>query len=307
MAARFETDTKANEGELAITLALPQALTAASALLVCVPGGGANRHYFDMRDGEDDRFSFARALTAHGHVVAMIDPPGTGESPPPIDPIELTVAAQLPYLARAIERLRISAPEGVDLSGLPVIGVGHSAGAMVAGALQAHHRCCEAMILLCFGTMGLPQFLKQDWLEAVDRDREDAYRRIPEFARARFGEAYFESTPNIRKGAPARALAPALGPSLAPLALQALTPGNVAAELALLDLPVFSAVGEHDIVGRPQLLPAAYERCPDFTQIVVKAAGHHVFLVDEAPALFGRIAHWLERLADSKKDDGRKS
>jgi pimeloyl-ACP methyl ester carboxylesterase len=276
---------------LAVDLMLPQKACPAPKLLVCLPGGGVNRCYFDMRDGDDDRFSFARAMTAAGHVVAMIDPPGAGDSDTIEDPFQLTVATQMPLLARAVEEVRRQ-----GFGKLPAIGVGHSAGGMLTGALQAHSRCFDAVALLCFGAGGLPQHLPGKWLDAAAANRDAAYEAIPDFARAHYRRPTFETQFREGDSAASRALQAVRTPTLAAVSLQVMTPANIARELAEIEVPVFTALGERDMLGPPSLLGQAYAACPDFTQVVVAGAGHHIFLVDNAQQLFARFTSWLESI-----------
>jgi pimeloyl-ACP methyl ester carboxylesterase len=276
---------------LAIDIVIPDLLAMHPKLLLCLPGGGVNRHYFDMHDGQDNRFSFTQAMVGAGHVVAMVDPPGVGDSMTIEDPFDLTVTAQLPLLDHAIGIIR------QELVGvLPAVGVGHSAGAMLTAALQAGHRCYDALALFCFGPAGLPQHLPQEWLSAVAADRTAAYEAIPDFAKAHFKRASFETRGRDSNGAAGRALLAVRSPTLAAIAMQAMTPGNVAAELAAIDVPVFTALGERDMLGPPHLLGQAFESCSDFTQIVVAGAGHNVFLSAKSQELFGRFAKWLDTL-----------
>jgi pimeloyl-ACP methyl ester carboxylesterase len=278
---------------LAADLYVPNLPTADAKLLVCLPGGSVNRHYYDLGDGEDRCFSFARALCAAGHFVVAIDPPGVGESGRIKDGYRLTVEAQLPLLNAAVAEIRSLAIDGFNLSALPVVGVGHSAGAMLTAALQARFRPYCAVALLCFGTGGLPQYLRPEYLAALN-DPVEARANIADHARAMFPQAYSWNPERPASGPAARALRAVLAPKIAPVALQAMTPGNIAPELAVIDVPVFTAVGERDMLGPPHLLPSAYVACTDFSQIIVEGAGHHIFVVPAAKALFGRIAAWLD-------------
>jgi pimeloyl-ACP methyl ester carboxylesterase len=279
---------------IAVDLFVPDRLAAGAKLLICLPGGGITRRYYDLQNGEDQSFSFAHALCAAGHVVALVDPPGVGDSDRIDDGYQLTVAAQMPLLAAAVAEIRALSRQGVELASLPVVGVGHSAGSMLTAALQAHSQPYEAVILLCFGTGGLPQYLKPDYLAALRDDPLGFRANISEHARHQFATGYFASGERPINGAAGRALEAVKSATIAPVALQAMTPGNVAPELASITVPIFTAVGERDITGPAHLLPQAYSACPDFTQIIVKNAGHHVFVVPAATELFRRICCWLD-------------
>lgn len=290
--------------EVAIDVHLPERPADRPVLLVCLPGGGVTRRYFDLDGGPETAFSFARALTAAGHVVCAMDPVGVGDSTRPEDGFALTVEVEARLMHRALEQLRRTVVRGIDLSALPCVGVGHSAGAMLTGARQAGFRDCSALILLCFGTAGLPQFLTPEQLAALsepDRGRS----RLVEFARAAFGGQSYFDTPVRENDTPVgRALRAVRVPTIAPIAIQAMMPGNIAPELAMIDVPVFVAVGTRDMVGPPHLLGAEYAASPDFTLHVVDDAGHHVFLAPAARRLYDRIGNWIDGLDRSPRDAG---
>ncbi len=295
-----ETDpTEGASCEMAIDLHLPETLADQPALLVCLPGGGVTRRYFDLDVSREPDFSFARAMAAAGHVVCAMDPVGVGDSTRPADGFALTVEVQARLSHRALERVRRMVVGDVDLSALPCVGVGHSAGAMLTAARQAAFRDCSALILLCFGTGGLPQHLTPEHLAALsqpDRGRS----RLVEFARATFGgQSYFDG-PVREDSAPAsQALRAVRSSTIALTAIQAMMPGNVAPELAMIDVPVFVAVGDRDMVGPPHLLGADYVASPDFTLHVVANAGHNVFVAPAARRLYDRIINWLGGLERS--------
>lgn len=282
--------------EIAIDLHLPATLADRPMLLVCLPGGGVTRRYFDLDLGAERDFSFARAMTAAGHVVCAMDPVGVGDSTRPADGFAVTVEVQARLSHRALEQVRRITVGDIDLSVLPCVGVGHSAGAMLTGARQAAFRDCSAVILLGFGTIGLPQFLtpeQQVALSEPDRGRS----RVVQFARAAFGgQAYFEVPVRENDTPVGRALRSVRSPTLAPIAIQAMMPGNIAPELAKIDVPVFVAVGDRDMAGPPYLLGADYVASPDFTLHVVADAGHHIFVVPAARRLYSRIINWLGSL-----------
>lgn len=286
-------------GGEAITLALDVHLPARPAmsprLLFCVPGGGVRRGYFDLQG--DAGFSFAQAMTEAGHVVAAIDPAGVGESTRPADGFVLTAEVCAEGNHRALSCLRAETIGGIALGDLPIIGGGHSAGAMIAAVHQARHRDFDAMLLFCFGTIGLPEMLDEEHRAALatpDRGRS----RIVEFARARFaGAAYIPAHAQERDTPAGRALRAVHDQVVSVIGAHAMTPGNVAAELALLDVPLLLAVGDRDMTGPPHLLPADYPACRDLTLYVVKGSGHHVFVAPGAANLFRRTAHWLGGLS----------
>ncbi len=78
--------------EIAVELFWPTSLRLARSakLLVCLPGGGMNRRYFDIGGDDPGGFSFARHMAAKGYVVACVDHLGIGESTRPTDGFILT-------------------------------------------------------------------------------------------------------------------------------------------------------------------------------------------------------------------------
>ena len=276
---------------IALDIALPDDLTSKSVMFFCVPGGGVTRQYFDLDAGAGHAFSFSRAMTEAGHVVVSVDPPGVGDSSRPSDGFGVTTEVQAHALHGAFRFARAQTAMGVALAALPAIGVGHSAGAMLATVQQSLHRDFAAMLLLCFGIDGLPGFLDPEHRAALDEpDRIRA--RLPELARKRFDEPYFGI--EMRGGdAPAeRALRAVRSDVVAVVGLHAMTPGNIAPEIAALDVPVFLGVGAQDMTGPPHRLGAAYRSCGDFTLYVSPQAGHHIFVAADASRLFRRITSW---------------
>jgi pimeloyl-ACP methyl ester carboxylesterase len=278
---------------------LPERLASQPAMLFCLPGGGVTRRYFDLDGGPGSDFSFARAMTSAGHVVVAVDPVGIGDSTRPVDGFALTAQAEAELVHRAFLHLREQVIEGVALGSLRVVGTGHSAGAMLAVVQQATNPEFSALLLFCFGTAGLPELLDPAQRSALT-EPDGGRSRLAEFARAKFaGQSYFE-TPTRDADTPAgRALRAVHDRVIAVLAIQAMTPGSVARELAAIEVPVFLAVGERDMTGPAHRLAADYVACRDFTLYVVPNSGHHVFVSSGAPRLYGRVLNWLGSTAVS--------
>jgi pimeloyl-ACP methyl ester carboxylesterase len=279
---------------LALELFVPGAFAASPVLFFCMPGGGMNRGYFDLDGGEGQPFSFARAMTAAGHVVVTIDPVGVGDSTRPDDGFVLTSAVMIELNHRAFIAMRALDEDGLALGSMPVVGVGHSAGAMLAVQQQATFGDFAAMLLLCFGSGGLPQHFPAEYVAAAAKPDFDR-TLIIDMARSKFGgDGYMPIRARPPETPSARALAGAYSATPSVIGAHAMTPGNVAPEIAMLDCPVFLALGERDMTGPPHLLARDFEACRDLTIYVAAGAGHHLFLIPEAPALYGRIANWAD-------------
>ncbi|MDX3884237.1 MAG: alpha/beta fold hydrolase [Sphingomonas sp.] len=293
--------------ELALDLHVPSRLADRPLLFWCVPGGGVARGYYDLHDPQnpdDEAFSLAAALVAAGHVVVAIDPVGVGDSTRPEDGYALTTEAVAQGNIRALADIRGRLAEGglgglPPLPGLPVIGTGHSAGAMISAVHQVASPDFTAMLLFCFGTTGLPEYLDDD-LRAALETPDGGRSRVVEFARVRFGAQPYLPAPRHEKDTPAgRALREVMNNVLANIGMHAMMPGNVREELGAIGVPVFLSVGERDMTGPPHLLPADYARCPDFTLHVVPTSGHHVFVAPETDRLYRRILNWVDGVVPS--------
>jgi pimeloyl-ACP methyl ester carboxylesterase len=268
-------------GDVAYEIQRPAALHGGSRLLFCIPGGGVNRGYFAMPG-----FSFADAMLAAGHVVVLVDPPGVGDSTRPEDGYALTGAVMAEALRAVLAQVRGEFP------GLAVIGVGHSAGAMLAVLQQDAFDDFEALVLLCFGTGGLPGYFKPGIAEKA-ADLAWLRSNLPAITAEQFGAPYLAPRPDPRETPAALAMRAVHDHVVSAVAMQSMAPGNVADELARVAVPVFMAAGDRDMTGPPHLLPAACAACPDLSLHVVADSGHHVFVVANAGRLYRRLIDWL--------------
>lgn len=303
--------------EVFIPLRLAQPPTA----LFCLPGGGLTRGYYHLQAdtaassrssapesprGRAD-FSFAVWMSSQGFIVITLDPLGVGGSSRPRDGFELTPDVLVAGSARAVENIRHDLMKGAitdrlpPLSGLQTIGVGHSMGAMLTAMQQAREHQHAAVMLMGFGTQGLPAELSA--AEAVFAgDAVGARENIVRLARARGKDPY----PEIRPSRQARAIfagenaerpgVDALQSARAPLLMTAglfsMIPGSVAAECARIAVPVLLAVGDRDLAGPPHTIPLSFPASPDVTLLVLPATGHCHFLFPSRRRLFQRAADW---------------
>lgn len=300
---------------LAAELFLPVRLDPNPIVLVCLPGGGMNRHYYDLRpEDRDQSFSFAAQMSARGFLVLTLDYPGIGDSDRPADGYVLTPEVLAEAVVGATRHCLDALRSGKLVAGLPAlrglssVGVGHSMGGMLAVLAQALGRQHQALALLGFSTRGLPEYLPPS-LRAVENPAAQR-DQLPGWARAQFGGQPYpvigksRDAAGIFGGAQAdiRAVA-ALKRAAAPLlpvpALLAMLPGNVAAEAAAIDVPVFIGVGEHDMVGPPQDAPFAFTRSRDRILHVLPGAGHSHFLFPARRELFDRLAQCLHEKVET--------
>lgn len=300
--------------QLAVEIFLPPVPSSAPAAFFCLPGGGMNRRFFDLLPADgDDSYSFARQMAARGHVVITADHLGVGDSSRPADGYQLTpwllADAHAQVLPQVLQALR----EGswcAELDPLPQlrsIGLGHSMGAMITAWQQAVHRQHEAVVLLGFGTKGLPRYLKPEVAELARSDMAAARARLPELAREFFGEAYTRlrrSNPSEDIYAAGKAdpkgvegLKRAVDVLLTVPSLLSMLPGNIAQETARIEVPVFLGIGEHDMAGRPHEVPASFGGSRDLTLHILQGAGHSHFLFASRTTLYDRLDDWARSSA----------
>jgi pimeloyl-ACP methyl ester carboxylesterase len=297
-----------NEGPLQIAATLYEAAstTGDPMLLVCLPGGGMNRGYFDlMPDDGDTSFSFARQMTARGFHVLTIDHIGIGDSTRPRDGYALDAAllaqANEEALQQVLIELRRTMPK------LRSVGVGHSMGAMLTLVQQATYKPHAAIALLGFSTRGLPDYTPSAQAELA-KDPQQLREQLPALARRMFREPYpkVQRDPQAKgifggSSADARGIAALKAASDEPLlplpAYQSMLPGNVALEAARIDVPVYLAVGDRDMAGPPQQIPAAFTSSYDIELQVLPDTGHAHFLFAARQALFDRLAVWTRSVA----------
>lgn len=278
-------------------------LCAPACVMFCLPGGGVSKGYFDLGE-PGEGMSFAAAMTARGYVVVAIDHIGVGESSRPRDGFALTSEVVARCNAAAMERVSRDLRAGMLDRRLPPLpdfislGVGHSMGAMLLILQQTARRDFSALMLFGFGASGLPAVLTDE--ERVTLDRPDrGLSELPRLAQKRFqGEAYPPIARSEGASRASLALRAVQDRVLAVAAMHSMMPGNIKEEIALIDVPVFLAVGDKDMLGPPLLLPASYEACSDLSLIIVKKCGHHPFVAKSTARLLARAADWAGSVAN---------
>jgi pimeloyl-ACP methyl ester carboxylesterase len=140
------------------------------ATLVCFPGGGMTRGYFDLAA---PGYSFAAYARERGFLVALADHPGTGQSGTPVDGWALTPRTVATIEALSTERILAT------LTPTPscVIGVGHSAGASVLIHQQAARPVFDGLVLLGWTARGLLEYLDERDRSLAEISRSWATRR----------------------------------------------------------------------------------------------------------------------------------
>lgn len=273
------------------------------ALLWCIPGGGANRSYFNLADGKTGH-SFARRMTALGYAVAAVDNPGIGDSEEPPRPERFTPREAGDSHHHALNSLKLQKPE---LAGVPVIAVGHSMGGMIVTLQQARHRSFAAMALLGSSASGLDWALT-DEERAFAHDADALEAVLPRLAAARFGGLFARfSAPDktlaariFGGGDPdvAAALRLAGDRMFAAGGVMSMVPGSFAREAAAIDVPLFFAFGDRDIGVPPGDVPAAYPKAFDVTISKLVDTGHNHFGFASIARLCTRLDQWIRAIME---------
>jgi hypothetical protein len=253
-----------------------------------------SRRYFDI--DVDGTYSMARHLASKGATVVTVDPPAVGESDGPDDAWDLTAPTVGAVYATAVAQVAATFP------GARLIGVGHSAGALLTVYAQAGAGCFDALALLGFAGGGLPSVLTPEELALADAPRDDA--AIVALAKRRFGRPLPRGTTgpsDMLLGVPvaeaAKAgIADAGGALLAIVGLTSMIPGASAAELAAVDVPVFLGVGDHDITGQAHAIPRQFPGARDITLYVLAGSGHNHNVAPTRHRLWDRVWAWASSL-----------
>ena len=297
-----------NEAPLHIVAEIfaPATLASPPIALVCLPGGGMNRRYYDLQ-ADDDSFSFARQMTARGFIVIVIEHLGVGDSRRPVDSYALTAdlitQANADATAALLVQLRDGSllPQFGPLPALRSIGVGHSMGAMFTITQQAAQAQHAAIAVLGFSTRGLPEYVSPKVIElakepaliraqVADRARKMFVADYPEIKPSPAANSIFAGSSADPRGV--EAIKAARAPLLPVPAFFSMVPNNVGPEAALVAVPVFIGVGDKDMVGPPHLVPQAFTASQDVTLYIQPGAGHSHFLFASRTQLFERLAAW---------------
>ena len=97
----------------------------------------------------------------------------------------------------------------------------------------------------------------------------------------------WEFEPNVLATQVDVALAAASSRLLALVGMTAIVPGSVQPELDELRVPIFAALGEHDLGGTLDVLPSQLPACGDLTLFLLEGAGHNHNVARQSPASLG--------------------
>lgn len=282
-------------------------------VLVCLPGGGMSRAYFDLRvDGTGDEYSMAAYLASRGVIVVTLDHPGVGESDVPDDGYTLTPRTVAAVNADACTQLLAGLRTGAlvaSLAPMPTlrsVGCGHSMGGLLTAHQQANHRTHDALALLGFGGGGLLEHLTDDE-KAYAGDALRTAGDIAQLASRRFGRPLSRGSTGA---SPFLLAVPVADEAIAAITrsgsnllnlcgLFSMIPGASRPELEAVDVPVFLGVGAFDITGDAHLIPGQFTGSRDVTLFVCPGSGHNHNVAPTRTDLWDRLLVWLRQIADA--------
>jgi pimeloyl-ACP methyl ester carboxylesterase len=264
------------------------------------PGGGYGRRYFDLQlDAHEaaGRYSQAEHHAERGLVVVACDHLGCGESDGAPGLTLARIAAANTATAAEMRRRLASGQAAPGLAPIRdplAIGIGQSMGGCFTIAAQGRHRCFDAIAILGYsahhtvvpvppgvapGTFSL-DVVRYAW----------HWDDVPEAVVDRDVAGY----PVPLDGAP---LPPWRSATVPEIAVDLLEPGYVSADAAAIDVPVFVAAGERDVVPDLHAEPSAYRGARDVTLYRQPRAAHMHNFAGTRTLLWDRLACWYATCA----------
>lgn len=271
----------------------PAKAPAKQTVLVCLPGGGAGKAYFNL----PAPYSFAATMQAKGYDLLTLDNIGTGENELPPSHEFLTPHQAAEYLQAGLtEFLREPA-----LTDRHLIGIGHSMGGMMMTLWQAHNRTFAGLGLLGFSAGGLAWGL--DDHEKTFMDRPAALLAGLETLTLRKFKTAFPtgmggpSGKSITFGGENPHASGYLRDVQVPLfaagGMMSMIRGSFQAEVAAIEVPLFFACGDHDIGLPPEQAAKDFRQAANTTCLTLKDTGHNSFAFASLAVLCAALDNWL--------------
>jgi alpha-beta hydrolase superfamily lysophospholipase len=279
-----------------------------NAVLFFFPGGGYNRHYFDLQPDGFEGYSQCRYHAAQGHVCIAIDHAGVGDSSPVTtgenaqdEPPSLAGLARLNDAAVRTLLTELTAgtciPELAPLPAPVAIGVGQSMGGHIVAIAQANHTTFDGIALL--GSSFTRTRL------ALRPGARPAFRSLPleqqialDMGSADMAAAFHTSDHMqalVERDTDPDTPAPWHSATVPAAAADLMQPAMLAREAAAVHVPVLLVYGEVDVTAEPLDDVRAFTGTADIALLLVRRMGHmHNF----SPAR-GEVWRRIEQFADA--------
>ena len=293
----------------AVRIVVPDRPNPDAPALFGFPGGGYNRHYFDLEIDGHPGYSQARHHSMAGSVFIACDHLGVGESDTPdIGVTVATVARANAETARLVLKGLRAGTLHADLAPLEpsaAIGIGQSFGGFLLTIAQASSPIFDGIALLGWSaiitTPPWPSHLDQATILAGGAGNGLDHPKRPWFHTDEVPRDIIEldmtkipgsSASHAAWSTPAGAGGPMRIADRDPL-----TAGVVATEAAAIRVPVFVGAGEIDVVPDPWREPSAYRGSDDVTVCRFPRMAHmHNFAVTRR-SLWERLDDWAAGVA----------
>lgn len=320
----------------AATVYLPEQLCSGTPI-VCFgfPGGGYNRHYFAL-NLDSETGGQAQYHTDRGWIFVACDHLGVGDSTVPEGNVlsyENVARANLQTVNTVVDKLQ----SGTLLDGFAAIekpvklGIGQSMGGCFTIVLQGQHAPFDGIATLGYSAVhtvvpGAPGKPQPQWPWVVrgsdmnaplivnqaamagaqqsvtgkDDLKADAEAEHP-FAWSFHYDDVDRDLVSIELSGvnPDGSLPYWRSASTPPCALQMVSPGTVAPEAAVIDVPVLVAVGERDVVPNPKMEPLAFQSANDISVFICPRMGHMHNFASTRTLFWSRIQHWGNAVAEA--------
>jgi pimeloyl-ACP methyl ester carboxylesterase len=268
-------------------------------LVMCYPGGGYSKAYFEYAIPGHPGYSMARYLADAGYIVACCDHLGTGASslPPPASLMwDVIAAANHNVAEQVVVGLRhgtlIDAVPAVSIDG--VAGVGHSMGGSLLLIQQALHHTYGAIV-----TMGTP--IKQIVIPFGDGElQEIPTNPLPEGV----PDGYLYAGPRpvafhhafYMNDVPAAVIAAdaSTETTILPSAQRMLAPGVLRSYAEAVTVPTLVVFGERDISPAPHSEVEVYTGTGDIGLYILGGSAHCHNLSATRATLWARLVSWID-------------
>ncbi|MDT0576090.1 alpha/beta fold hydrolase [Croceicoccus sp. F390] len=289
-------------GTATITMALylPEG-TPSGVCFVCMPGGGASRHYFDLGEADGVELSFAALMTGQGHAVVTLDTPGTGTNALGDNHPFLMPRTAMRYVAQAATQLRKYLGDRARV----LVGTGHSMGGALLMLCQGQHRAFDAMCIMGASAGGIERALDNHEKQFIDRP--DALEAaLPDLVERKFKTQFPSNdrgpseTSAIFGGQTPAAndlLRAAMGSFFAAGGYVSMVRGSIHKEAQRIDIPAFFMFGDRDIGIAPNQVLSDFPALTDATLLVLADTGHNHFAFRSIGPFTRRLDHWVRGIA----------
>jgi pimeloyl-ACP methyl ester carboxylesterase len=304
---RIQTPALSNgrSWKLAATVHVPCDAHAAGQvpLVVCLPGGGYNRRYFDLNE---PGYSEARHHMDRGVIVVAIDHLRVGKSDiPDLDDASLEMAAEANHAVLKVILERLGSGTLCDglapIEPLAVIGEGQSMGGHIALLMQANHRSFHGLAMLGSSAVctRLPSERTGEEICLLGKDNpSEGLAALRSFDK-RFA-FHWEDVPERYAGADAESPGAYWLSATTPNAGGGLVPGHLSSKAATLTVPILIGMGERDVCQDPLREVAAYMSSRDVSYFVVPRMAHMHNFAGTRVTMWKRLSAFIAQVADMR-------